>query len=143
MRRLIDTSNWSVRLAESMIKSLIFAGAICLGAGVVLAAPEPKKIVLVAGTVSHGAGEHEFKAGCLLLKKCLDEVPTVKAVVQLNGWPQDESIFEGAAAIFIYADGGDAHPAIQDDRLQRLAKWMDRGVGLACAHYAVEVPTNR
>lgn len=32
-----------------------------------------KKVVMVAGTPSHGPGEHEFNAGTLLLKKCLDE----------------------------------------------------------------------
>ena len=32
-----------------------------------------KKMVLVAGTPSHGPGDHEFNAGTLLLKNCLDE----------------------------------------------------------------------
>ena len=32
-----------------------------------------KKIVLVAGTPSHGPGEHEFNAGSIVLKKCLDQ----------------------------------------------------------------------
>lgn len=106
----------------------------------VASAAEPKKIVLVAGTPSHGPGDHEFNAGSLLLKKCLDGVPGVNAVVQLNGWPRDETVFEGAAAIMIYADGGSGHPAIRGNNLQTLGKLMDRGVGLACVHYGVEVP---
>ena len=143
MRTPIDTSNWAVSLPKSMRKLLLAAAAASLCALMTVAAAEPKKIVLVAGTVSHGAGEHEFNAGCLLLKKCLDQVPGVRPIVHLNGWPQDESIFDGAAAIFIYADGGGGHPAIQDDHLQHLGKLMDRGVGLACAHYAVEVPKEK
>jgi type 1 glutamine amidotransferase len=99
-----------------------------------------KKIVLVAGSQSHGAGAHEFKAGCLLLKKCLDQVTGVSSIVYSNGWPEDADAFKGADAILIYADGGPSHPAIQGDRLKVLAPFMKRGVGLGCAHYAVEVP---
>src|SRR4029453_16549407 len=73
----------------------------------------------------------------------LGHLPGVKPVVHLNGWPKDESIFDGAAAILIYADGGGGHPAIQRDPLQKLGKLMDQGVGLACVHYAVEVPKDK
>src|SRR6185312_3287638 len=77
-----------------------------------------KKIVLVAGRPSHGPGEHEHRAGCLLFEKCLNKIPGIQAVVVTNGWPKDESVFDSAAAILFYADGGGGHPAIQDDRLQ-------------------------
>ena len=33
-----------------------------------------------------------------------------------NGWPEDAKVFEGAAAIVCYADGGGGHPFIQGDR---------------------------
>src|SRR5262245_1106103 len=78
-----------------------------------------KKIVLLAGRVSHGPGEHEFRAGCLLLQKCLNQMPGIKAEVYTNGWPvkqvdgknvDDNSVFEGADAIIMYADGGGGHP---------------------------------
>lgn len=98
------------------------------------------KIVLVAGKPSHGTGAHEFQAGCFLLKKCLDQVPGVRAEVHLNGWPTDSKAFEGADAIFLYMDGGSGHPAIKPERLKILGEWMKKGVGLGCAHYAVEVP---
>ena len=103
----------------------------------------PKKIVLVAGRVSHGTGEHEFRAGALLLKDCLDQVPGVQAIVVANGWPADVAVFEDAAAILIYADGGDAHPFIRPERLQLLDGLMKRGVGLGAVHYGVEVPKER
>jgi len=107
------------------------------------AADPSRKIVLVAGTVSHGRGEHEFRAGCLLLKSCLDPVPGITAVVVTNGWPADTSVFQDAAAILIYADGGDGHPFIKPERLKLLATLMERGVGLGTAHYGVEVPKDR
>jgi hypothetical protein len=37
------------------------------------AAEGKKKIVLVAGKDSHGRGEHEFRAGCMILQKALNE----------------------------------------------------------------------
>ncbi|MDC0318860.1 hypothetical protein OAL50_04260, partial [Akkermansiaceae bacterium] len=32
-----------------------------------------KKIVLIAGSRSHASGEHEFRAGCMLLAKALND----------------------------------------------------------------------
>jgi type 1 glutamine amidotransferase len=97
-----------------------------------------KKIVFIAGVASHGPGEHEHRAGCLLLKSCLDQVGGVTSVVYSNGWPADAAAFDGAAAIVIYADGGGGHPFLQGDHLKTIGALMDRGVGLACLHYAVE-----
>lgn len=104
-------------------------------------AAEPAKIVLIAGRPSHGPGEHEHNAGTMLLAKCLKEgMPGVEPVVVKGGWPEDESVFEDARTIVLYMDGGRGHPAIRPERLETLRKLMDRGVGLACVHYAVEVP---
>ena len=50
-------------------------------------------------------------------------------MVQLNGWPSDESIFEGADAVVIYADGGGRHPALQGNNLEKLGKLMKTGAG--------------
>jgi trehalose utilization protein len=102
-----------------------------------------KKIVLVAGRPSHGPGDHEFRAGSLLLKKCLDNVPGVQAIVVTNGWPKDETVFDGAAAIMFFADGGGGHPAIQGDRLQKIDALVKKGAGIACVHYGVEVPKEK
>jgi type 1 glutamine amidotransferase len=97
-----------------------------------------KKIVFVAGRPSHGPGEHEHRSGCLLLSGCLSSMPGVTSVVFSNGWPQDPQAFDGAASIVIYSDGGEGHPALQDDHLKQLEPLMKRGVGLACIHYATE-----
>jgi type 1 glutamine amidotransferase len=120
---------------------VMLAFSVKILAGVALAAD--KKIVLIAGSVSHGTGEHEFKAGCLLLQRCLSSAPGIKAEVHFDGWPKDDKAFEGAASVFIYCDGGSGHPAIRPERLAVLGELMEQGVGLGCAHYAVEVPKDK
>jgi len=97
-----------------------------------------KKIVFVAGPPSHGPGQHEHRAGCLLLKSCLDRTPGITSVVFSNGWPQDPGAFDGADSIVLYLDGGEGHPAIQGERLLKLGALMKKRVGLACIHYATE-----
>jgi type 1 glutamine amidotransferase len=101
------------------------------------------KVVLIAGRPSHGPGDHEFNAGCKLLAKCLAQVPGVEPVLVTGGWPQDESVFEGARTLVFFMDGGSNHPMIQRDRLETIQKLMDKGVGLVCLHYAVEVPKGK
>lgn len=117
----------------------LFASVVCL-----LGAAEPKHIVFIAGPPSHGPGEHEHRAGCLLLKSCLDTVPGVTSVVYSNGWPEDASTaLRGAASVVLYSDGGGGHPFLQDERLQTIGALMKRGVGLVCLHYAVEPTKER
>lgn len=108
-----------------------------------------KKIVLVAGKISHGPGDHEFRAGSLLLQHCLNQLPGIHAVVYSNGWPtrmeggkpvDDNSAFDGASAVLIYADGGGGHPAIQADHMKVIDALAAKKVGLGFAHYGVEVP---
>lgn len=119
----------------------LFAACALVGiAGVSKADDGPSKVVLIAGHPSHGPGDHEHNAGVLLLANCLKSVPGVEPVVVKGGWPADEGVFEGARAVVLYMDGGSGHAAIQGDRLKTLGKLMDRGVGLVCLHYAVEVP---
>ena len=107
-----------------------------------------RKLVMIAGPVSHPPLMHEFKAGSMLLQKRLDNVKGLKTTLILNGWPSkmvdgqkvdDNSVFEGADAIFIYSDGGGRHLAVQNDRLDVLRGLMKKGVSLGLAHYAVEV----
>lgn len=103
---------------------------------------DKKKIVFVAGTKSHGYGAHEFNAGCLLMKKWLDaSVPEVLATVYLNGWPKDPTAFDNANAVVLYMNGGGGHPI--NNRLEEFDQLMKRGVGLACLHFAVEVPAGK
>ena len=101
------------------------------------------KIVLIAGRPSHGKGEHEFNAGMKLLVKCLKETPGINPIFVGGGWPSDESVFDGARAVVFFMDGGGGHPIIQGDHLAKVKAMMARGVGLACMHYAVEIPKDK
>jgi type 1 glutamine amidotransferase len=102
-----------------------------------------KKIVFIAGPPSHGPGDHEHRAGCLLLSRCVNQIPGITSVVYSNGWPAEATALKGADSIIIYSDGGGGHPAIKPERLKALEALMDKGVGLGCLHYAVEVPTDQ
>src|SRR5438093_9951455 len=64
LRRLLQ-GRWGVAAALAMTALALDAVA------------ADKKIVLVAGRPSLGPGDHEHRAGCLLLKQCLDHVPGI------------------------------------------------------------------
>lgn len=133
-----------MRLLRTIPRAGLLAGVVAAWTFLTPAASaEPTKIVLVAGRPSHGPGDHEFNAGCKLLAKCLAEVPGVEPVFVAGGWPKDESVFDGAKAVVFFMDGGGGHPMIQGDHLDKLQKLIDRGVGLGCLHYAVEVPKGK
>jgi type 1 glutamine amidotransferase len=116
---------------------------VTLGSSVLASQAADKKIVFIAGKPSHGPGDHEHRAGCLLLSKCVNQVPGVTSVVVSNGWPASDSVFDGADAVIIYADGGDGHPAIKPERLKLLDALASKGVGIGCLHYAVELPKDK
>jgi type 1 glutamine amidotransferase len=101
------------------------------------------KLVLIAGKPSHPPGEHEFRAGALLLQNCLAGVPGLPVNVYTNGWPADDSAFDGASAVIIYSDGGGGHPAIQGVHAMLLQALIEKGVGFGVMHYACEVPKDK
>ncbi len=128
---------WSVFLCVAA-----FSTCVPVSAGAEYASAK-KKIVLVAGRPSHGKGEHEFNAGITLLKKRLDAIPSVETTAYFNGWPADPKAFDGADSVVLYMDGGAGHPVIQADHLKVVGALMDKGAGLVCIHYAVEVPKEK
>lgn len=97
-----------------------------------------KKIVLVAGRKSHGPGDHEFFAGTAILMNLLKQTPGVWPVMVRDGWPKNEKVFDGAAAVVFYMDGRNGHPVVQGDRLKQLQKLIDKGIGWVNLHYAVD-----
>src|SRR5262245_17993011 len=89
-----------------------------------------KQILLIAGKPSHPPGQHEHNAGVLLLAKWLNTVSGVHATPSLNAaWPSND-VFDKADAIFIFADGGEGHPAFQDNRSATLNRAAKRGAAL-------------
>ncbi|MEO5958694.1 MAG: ThuA domain-containing protein [Opitutaceae bacterium] len=124
-----------------LVSALLLVGAAGLDAA-------DRKLVMIAGPVSHPVLQHEFRAGSMLLQKRLEGFPGLKTVLVTNGWPtktiegkavDDHSVFDGADAIFIYSDGGANHIAVRNDRLEALRGLVKKGVSLGLAHYAVEV----
>jgi len=99
-----------------------------------------KKIVLVAGRQSHGPGEHEFFAGSAILMNLLKQTPGIWPVMARDGWPKNEKIFDGAAALVFYMDGGGGHPVIKPEHMSRIQGLLDKGAGWVNLHYAVEYP---
>lgn len=114
---------------------------LAVSAGAVAA--EPKRLVFIAGRPSHPPLMHEFRAGSLLLEKCLQGVPGVVMDRHDQGWVKDEAVLEKADAVVIYADGGGGHPALQGNHLETLKKLAARGCGIGFMHYGVEVPADR
>lgn len=98
-----------------------------------------KRIVFVAGPKSHNYGAHEHYAGCMLLAKCLEQaMPAVKTTVHRDKWPSDPKAFDRASAIVVFGDGGGRQVLLP--HMDEVDKLMDRGVGLAVLHYALQVP---
>jgi type 1 glutamine amidotransferase len=110
----------------------------CLALATATATAADKKVLLVAGLPSHGAGAHEHNAGVLLLQKCLAGTNGLKVEVSLNGWPRDAAALVGVDAVVMYCDGGVKHLALAENRLAVLTALAARGVGIGCIHYAVE-----
>lgn len=102
---------------------------------------DQKKVVFVAGGPSHGYGQHEHNAGCLLLAGALDANASDRVITTVYrdaGYPKDPTAFDNADAVVVYCDGGGGHLLLP--HLKSFDKVMKRGVGLVCLHYAVEVP---
>lgn len=103
------------------------------------------KLVLMAGKPSHPPRMHEFNAGVQLLTKALAQgAPQVQVEFILNGWPKDESVFQGADAVVFFMDGRAKHEAVQEGgaRLAKIDEWVKRGVSIGAMHYGVEVEAN-
>lgn len=99
----------------------------------VTAVAEPR-VVFLAGSRSHGPGEHEFYAGCQILAKALNEQSglDLKAEV-IKGWPSDDSVLDGAKAVVIYADG----TSVVGKGWEKMDALAKKGVGIMFMHYAV------
>src|SRR5215207_2849096 len=118
-------------MIRSKLLQVLALSSIALSAvSAVAKTPDGKqKLVLIAGKPSHPPGMHEFNAGVQLLARCLANVPGLEVEYVLNGWPQGESVFEGADAVVFYMDGGKKHEVVQGDgsRLAVVDEWTKEG----------------
>ncbi len=101
--------------------------------------PKLAKIVLVAGSNFFKPGEHEYVAGCAVLRDLLRQTPEVFPVLALD-WPKKPETLAGAKAVVCLFDGGDKHALLAADRMGQLRKLTDEGVGLVGLHQFVDVP---
>lgn len=99
-----------------------------------------KRLVIIAGTPSHKAGEHEYNAGALLMKKWLAASPDLSVTVCLNGWPTDTTLLTRADGIVLFMDGKQGHLVLKPAYKRQLTAAVSRGVGVAALHYAVTLP---
>ncbi len=94
----------------------------------------PKKIIFLAGRPSHSSGDHEFRAGSLLLANRLNaqkDLPIEASVI--SGWPKDDKVLESASSIVIYCDSDSIHRK----HYERLVELSEAGTGLFFMHYGV------
>jgi len=98
-----------------------------------------KRVAFVAGTLSHGYGAHEHKAGNILLARSLEKaMPGFDTAVFTDGWPKDPNALDGFDCIVMYCDGGGGH--MVNPHLDQVDAFAKQGVGIVCLHYGVEVP---
>ncbi len=95
-----------------------------------------RRIVLLAGPKSHEYGAHEHPASCRLMADQLNRVAGLHAEVLLS-WPADQRVFDGVAALLVYADGGSANPL--NGHFEELSALTRRGMSLGLLHFALIV----
>ena len=96
---------------------------------------DTKKILFIAGKPSHGHGQHEHRAGSMLLADALNKsrLP-VEAKVHWYGWPKDLSIFDKVDLTVIYAD---AAGRMNQKILELMDTRVKDGMGIMFVHYGV------
>lgn len=100
-----------------------------------LAAEPTTKIVMIGGPQSHNYMAHEHYASNVVLAKRLEAAGLgIRAVVCRDGWPKDETVLDGAAALVVHCDGGRGH--LLNGHLDKLNGLMRRGAGLVLVHFA-------
>lgn len=102
------------------------------------AEPAAKRIVFLAGGPSHGYASHEHYAGCKLLAAHLERGMGYECEV-IKGFPKEPEVaLKDVDCIVVYCDGAGGH--LLKPHLEKVQPYIDRGVGLALIHFAVEIP---
>lgn len=93
-----------------------------------------KKIIFLAGKKSHASGDHEYRAGSLLLANRLNaqtDLPIQAEVI--SGWPEDDSVLDDASSIVIYCDSD----SVVRKNYEKLIELSNQGTGLIFMHFGV------
>lgn len=122
-----------------MNKSLLSTCVLTLTLLSLQGAPKTK-ISLMAGGQGHGLGSHEWNTAAALVEEYLEKAyPNVDCVPYYHRqWPSDLGELADSTAIVVIDSGGGGHPVAR--RLKEFRPLMEKGIGFACLHYAVEVP---
>jgi hypothetical protein len=111
--------------------------------GISLSAADTHKIILLAGETKlvDKTGHHDYLGGCRLLEHLLQKTPGVSTVLVTDGWPMDESIFDGADTLVFYTDGAGAQAYLQPPQhIATIQKLVEAGTGIVSLHQAVDYP---
>ncbi|MDF1824051.1 MAG: ThuA domain-containing protein [Verrucomicrobiales bacterium] len=98
-------------------------------------------ICFVSHQTSHGFGKHEYSAGSHLIGEWLTESYPDKTIETRYAveWPADPgSFFNNADTVVFFCTGGPSH--LVNQHVREFDEVMRTGAGIACLHYAVEVP---
>ncbi|RAV23108.1 ThuA domain-containing protein [Paenibacillus contaminans] len=107
--------------------------------------PLTKKIVLIAGELSHGPGAHEYVKTVRLLKVMLEQSTAgdqLQVEYHTGGWPEDERTLEDADLVLFATDGRDGFlfrdvPFVETkERISLMERLMERGCGLMLLHFS-------
>jgi len=105
-------------------------GALLVGALAALpraGGAEPRRLLLIAGTDSHGYGAHEHGAGFRLFAELLNADGSALRATVAEGWPEDPALLATADAVAFYGDGGEG--SLVSAHRKELEPLMRRGVG--------------
>jgi hypothetical protein len=92
------------------------------------------KIVFLYGDKSHASGDHEFRAGSMLLANHLNRQNKVDVeALCVAGWPKDEKTLDDADAIVVYCDATE----IIGDHWEKMDALASKGVGMLFIHFAI------
>ncbi len=97
------------------------------------------KIVLIAGSNRFKPGEHEYVAGCAVLRDLLKQTKGVAPVLALD-WPKKAETLRGAKSVVMLFDGGDKHGLLKEDRLKQVDELAEQRVGIVHLHQLCDYP---
>ena len=101
--------------------------------------PKATNIVLIAGSNYFKPGEHDYVAGCAVLRDLLKQTPNVAPVLVLD-WPKKAETLSGAKAICLFFFDGVNTGFLKDKRMEELNKLAEAGVGFVNLHQVIDAP---